>query len=186
MRVYTQEQKDRKNELKRFRYAQNPEKFREIARQKRAKDPQKFRDIVNKSNAKYRKERNEYGTRYYHENKEKCLAGNKKWREENREYWLKKMKETNYPRKKRFQEQANAYKLQHGCIDCGYKAHAIALQFDHVYGVKVKDVSQFNDWDLALEEVAKCVVRCSNCHAIKTFQQKEYRGWRKRLDNPNG
>ena len=186
MRVYTKEQKDRKNELRRVRYALNAEKFREISRQKRAKDPQKFRDAVNKSNAKYRDNRKQSALEYYYENKEKCLSDNKRWREENREYRNEYIKRINYPKKKKFQEQANAYKLQHGCIDCGYKDHAVALQFDHVYGVKVKDVSKFNDWDLALEEVAKCVVRCSNCHAIKTFQQKEYRGWRKKLDNPNG
>jgi ssDNA-binding Zn-finger/Zn-ribbon topoisomerase 1 len=112
-RIYTREQKDRHNFLKRLRHSKNPEGA-------------------------------------------KCIQ------------------------KKIFHEKANAYKLERGCIDCGYKAHAVALHFDHVYGEKVKNVCEFYDWDLALEEVAKCVVRCANCHAIKTLEKKEFKGWRKK------
>jgi hypothetical protein len=33
-----------------------------------------------------------------------------------------------------------AQKLKQGCIDCGYKGHPAALDFDHVSGVKKFDV----------------------------------------------
>ena len=61
-------------------------------------------------------------------------------------------------------------KLVSGCVDCGFKGHAAALQFDHVRGTKVRDVSQMmgHSLEAQLAEIAKCDVRCANCHAIRT------------------
>lgn len=41
------------------------------------------------------------------------------------------------------QEICAKYKMARGCIDCGYKLHPWALQFDHIpgRGKKVRDVS---------------------------------------------
>ena len=64
-------------------------------------------------------------------------------------------------------------KLESGCVDCGYKGHSTALQFDHVRGVKIKDVSKFTSLARALEEVAKCEVRCAVCHSIRTWNWKQ-------------
>jgi len=68
-------------------------------------------------------------------------------------------------------------KLAAGCTDCGYQAHAEALQFDHgddeekVAGIGRMTGSARND--LAAEMV-KCAVRCANCHAIRTAKAA---GW---------
>jgi hypothetical protein len=67
-------------------------------------------------------------------------------------------------------------KLAAGCTDCGYRAHAEALQFDHVNGEKVSGIGRMTGAareDLA-DEMTKCVVRCANCHAIRTA---EAAGW---------
>ena len=71
-------------------------------------------------------------------------------------------------------EFLRAYKLEHGCIDCGYAENADALEFDHVRGVKVTTVTSLAgaSWDRLLEEVAKCDVRCANCHAIATAERR--------------
>jgi hypothetical protein len=115
----------------------------------------------------------------YQNNKELFKEKNARWYQKNKA--THRSLSTKY--RKTFQEKANAFKLSKGCIDCGYKEHAVALHFDHVTGKKVRQICDFRNWDLALEEVSKCVVRCSNCHAIKTFKNKEFRGWRKRIDN---
>lgn len=67
------------------------------------------------------------------------------------------------------------YKLTQGCVECGYKDHFAALDFDHVRGEKLYNVSSMpsitGSWRLILEEIAKCDVVCSNCHRIRTFNR---------------
>lgn len=65
-------------------------------------------------------------------------------------------------------------KLRRGCIDCGYNKHAAALDFDHVEGSKRFNISRVKRSLEALRaEIAKCVVRCSNCHRIRTFESRQ-------------
>jgi hypothetical protein len=70
----------------------------------------------------------------------------------------------------------NEMKVTAGCIDCGFNAHPAALEFDHVRGEKLGNVSTIRNraWHLVLAEIAKCDVRCSNCHRIKTAED----GWK--------
>lgn len=80
-----------------------------------------------------------------------------------------------------------AEKMRRGCIDCGYNEHPAALDFDHVSGVKhfiiSKNVGRCIE---ALQaEIAKCVVRCSRCHRIKTFETRQS-GQNKLTPNPPG
>ena len=64
----------------------------------------------------------------------------------------------------------NAIKLESGCVDCGYNADPVALQFDHVRGKKKFDIAQRSTkpMDEVYAEIEKCEVRCANCHAIIT------------------
>ncbi|QOR55370.1 MAG: hypothetical protein SHS37scaffold145_21 [Phage 71_18] len=67
--------------------------------------------------------------------------------------------------------QLDALKLAAGCIDCGYAGHPAVLQWDHRdRSAKVANVGAMVGWAWAkvLAEMAKCDVRCANCHAIKT------------------
>lgn len=70
------------------------------------------------------------------------------------------------------------YLEEHPCVDCGEK-DPIVLQFDHVSGVKRKAVSQLAarsySWKTIEEEIAKCKVRCANCHMRKTAKQFNWR-----------
>lgn len=61
------------------------------------------------------------------------------------------------------------YKLKVGCIDCGFRLHPAALHFDHISGEKLFNVSLAKSLGSAKSEIEKCVVRCANCHAIKTW-----------------
>lgn len=68
----------------------------------------------------------------------------------------------------------DAYKLEHGCTDCGYRGHTAALDFDHLPGsVKVRDIKSGKSfgWVALQEEIAKCEVVCANCHRIRTYER---------------
>lgn len=70
-----------------------------------------------------------------------------------------------------------AIKVERGCADCGYKEHPAALDFDHRPGtVKLFNVGNFTthgSWRRVEEEIAKCDVRCANCHRIVTELRRE-------------
>lgn len=63
------------------------------------------------------------------------------------------------------------YLKTHPCVDCG-ETDPIVLEFDHVRGKKVLDVSIMTRNSYSLEklqtEIAKCDVRCANCHRRRT------------------
>ena len=56
------------------------------------------------------------------------------------------------------------------CIDCG-EDESILLDFDHVRGKKVSNVSDMVGGSYSIKaiknEIRKCEVRCSNCHRRK-------------------
>ena len=61
----------------------------------------------------------------------------------------------------------NRLKLRRGCVDCGYNAWPSALHFDHRPGeVKAFEIggAVHYSWETIIAEVAKCDVRCANCH----------------------
>jgi hypothetical protein len=70
-------------------------------------------------------------------------------------------------------EMVDAHKLAAGCVDCGYKAHPAALQYDHIVaGGKSRDISLMVTSGASIQEIMaeidKCEVVCANCHAIRT------------------
>lgn len=79
----------------------------------------------------------------------------------------------------RFAAWRDEYKVAQGCVDCGYNAHPAALDFDHrdpsskLFGLS--SGGKFG-WDKVMAEIAKCDIRCSNCHRIRTAEQRVLRG----------
>ena len=147
----------------------------------RKENLEKWKEICKRS---YEKNKHKYiltRKKYYNKNRKLVLQGKKKYYTENLENILIYNRKLRISKRSKFQEQANAYKLKKGCIDCGYKTHAVALHFDHVTGEKIKNVANYDDWELASLEVAKCVIRCANCHSIKTYENKQFRRRRKTL-----
>ena len=66
-------------------------------------------------------------------------------------------------------------KKKKGCIDCGYNLHHAALQFDHVMGDKLFNIGVKKahvSMESLLSEVAKCEIRCANCHAVATYNRR--------------
>lgn len=68
----------------------------------------------------------------------------------------------------------------HPCVDCG-EADPVVLDFDHVRGEKAGIISRMarqSNLAVVMAEVAKCEVRCANCHRRKTAETLGYYRWR--------
>jgi hypothetical protein len=70
------------------------------------------------------------------------------------------------------------YLKECSCIDCGI-SNPLVLEFDHIdpetKSANVSDlVMRRLSWKRVFAEIQKCVVRCANCHRIRTAVQ---RGW---------
>ena len=67
--------------------------------------------------------------------------------------------------------------LRGGCVDCGMNDIRV-LDFDHVRGTKRASVSTLvrigAGIERILDEIAKCDVRCRNCHALATMSRLNY------------
>jgi hypothetical protein len=84
--------------------------------------------------------------------KSRRMANTKRYRQRNREVMIR-------------------YLNHHPCVTCG-NDDILVLDFDHAPGTKAADVSilvsRGASWERIEREMAKCVVRCANCHRRKT------------------
>jgi hypothetical protein len=66
-------------------------------------------------------------------------------------------------------------KVNHGCVDCGYRGHHEALEFDHISDDKRYNISEvlWKPFSAIIEETMKCEVVCANCHRVRTFARRE-------------
>jgi 5-methylcytosine-specific restriction endonuclease McrA len=95
-------------------------------------------------------------------------------REEHKRETIKRKKKVIFENRKLLYD----YYFSHPCIDCGEK-DPMVLELDHI---KDKDMAVSKavgrGWskERILAEIAKCEVRCANCHRRKTAKQQ---GWYK-------
>lgn len=61
------------------------------------------------------------------------------------------------------------------CADCKVVYPHYVMDFDHVRGEKVKNLSKLVNstytWRLVEIEIEKCDLVCSNCHRIRTWNR---------------
>lgn len=104
----------------------------------------------------------EYGRRHYQNNKQ---------------YYIDKADKRNAIVREAVRRLVWNYLREHPCVDCGNNDPRV-LEFDHVRGKKKYNVSEMQNQrhtvKALLEEIAKCEVRCANCHRIKTFEQFQW------------
>lgn len=66
------------------------------------------------------------------------------------------------------------YLREHPCVDCG-EDDIIVLDFEH-QGDKMFNISEAPSlgvgWKTLKAEIAKCEVRCANCHRRKTHRER--------------
>lgn len=110
---------------------------------------------------KNKEDQKAYARKHYQENKDlyrarskvnrpQCIARNKQWLLE--------------------------YLREHPCVDCG-ETDVEVLEFDHIdlVGSKARRIgSHISSLGRLKKEVAKCAVRCANCHTRRTRRQL---GW---------
>jgi hypothetical protein len=75
-------------------------------------------------------------------------------------------------KRERLREKVWNYLLDHPCVGCGEK-NPLFLDFDHNEGEEKVGtitflVGQRYPWEVILNEIKKCTVRCCKCHRIKT------------------
>jgi len=101
--------------------------------------------------------------------------------EYDREYWAKTKDVRNTSKRlnqsnirDRNRQYIWNYLIYHPCIDCG-NTNPIVLQFDH-FENKVSNVADLTSASLETlqAEIDKCVVRCANCHIIKTSVEQNW------------
>jgi hypothetical protein len=77
---------------------------------------------------------------------------------------------------RRVREALAVYLATHPCVDCG-ESDPVVLDFDHrdpaTKKFSVKDHrSKSKSLDRVMQEVAKCDIRCANCHRRRTVRQR--------------
>jgi hypothetical protein len=75
-----------------------------------------------------------------------------------------------------YEKVLNHYR-NHPCVDCG-ESRLPCLDFDHIIGKKrftiANVIRKGYSWSTIKEEIDKCVVRCSNCHRMKTAKEQNW------------
>ena len=109
--------------------------------------------------------RAKYHIAWHHKTKENRVEQKRKWRK--------------ITRQKRV-DLVSEYLQAHPCVDCG-ESDIRVLDFDHL-GDKKQNVSNMlngSSFESIIAEIAKCEVRCANCHRRKTAERA---GWNFKLN----
>jgi len=107
-----------------------------------------------------------------------CQSGQRaKWYQNNKESHKATVKKNRTTAKQAAREYIDNYLDSSACVDCG-ESNPNVLEFDHVKGKKKATISKMIREGYSIgaiqKELRKCVVRCANCHRIKTAKE---RGW---------
>lgn len=88
----------------------------------------------------------------------------------------KKLRELSAKRYRERRILIDKIKIESGCIDCPYDENPAALQFDH-RNPKDKLFRISTSWGVSMvrlmAEIAKCDIRCANCHAVRTDKMRK-------------
>lgn len=120
--------------------------------------------------------------RYYHRNRAKVLSQARTYRRENRDKINKRDAEYRRTRLDKMRQADNHRKFvatrkafiaackDQPCADCGVRYPPYVMDFDHVRGVKRKDVGlmRLDSLENLMNEIEKCDVVCANCHRERT------------------
>ena len=96
--------------------------------------------------------------------------------EKNRDRVIAKAKEYSVKARVRIRAFITAHLKANPCVDCG-EANTIVLEFDHIgeAGTKHFNISDATRKGVSMkklkDEIAKCEVRCANCHRKKTYER---------------
>lgn len=107
-----------------------------------------------------------YRREHYQRNRAKYIGKARRWNAKQKEALVRFLRE---------------YLVEHPCVDCG-ETRLPTLDFDHVRGKKWMTIAQMlhNRYSVAAvkAEIAKCDVRCANCHRVRTTKKGWWRAGR--------
>ena len=100
-----------------------------------------------------------------------CFAANNaRYYLEHRDAQRARLYANSQRRRNENRRRAAEYLATHPCVDCG-ESDILVLDFDHVGG-KTSAISAMiargASWQQIEAEIAKCEIRCANCHRIRT------------------
>ena len=108
-------------------------------------------------------------------NKEDQAAASKRHYEKNKDKVKRRSYKRNVNQRQRNREYIAEVKSNSQCVDCG-ESNPLVLEFDHVIGEKVGNISDMCHSCCSIEtiqkEIDKCEVRCANCHRIQTYNRR--------------
>ena len=111
-----------------------------------------------------------------YKNKKDQAKASKRHYEKNKEKIKARTRARNKSQKKKNRHFVKWVKSRSCCVDCG-EDNPLVLDFDHVVGKKVMNISDMSRTSYSresiMEEMDKCEVRCSNCHRIATAQRRK-------------
>jgi len=106
--------------------------------------------------------------------KEDQARASAKHYEENKAAIKERSKIRNRAQRKKNKDFVDRVKRIFDCVDCG-ESNPIVLEFDHVIGDKVGNVSDMcrksYSTSTIKNEIRKCEIRCANCHRKKTHER---------------
>lgn len=96
-----------------------------------------------------------------------------------RKRWLKTPAGMEYQRQMRYRERKDLlyFTLKNKpCVECFGWFEPCQMQFDHVKGIKIKNIAQLRRCTTKsmLEEIKKCDLVCANCHALRTYKRRPH------------
>tara|TARA_Y100001001_G_scaffold163782_1_gene193805 strand:+ start:5619 stop:5984 length:366 start_codon:yes stop_codon:yes gene_type:complete len=111
-----------------------------------------------------------------YKDKEKQREAALKWYHKNKEARQEKVKKERAEGRLKVKEFIWDHKKNNPCVDCG-EDDPIVLDFDHVRGEKkftmARATSLYRSLKKVKEEIAKCEIRCANCHRKVTHKRDE-------------
>ena len=113
-----------------------------------------------------------------------CQAeSNKTHYQNNKQVYLERALTRNARVNTENKQRLYTYLSSHPCVDCG-QTDVRVLEFDHVRGKKSGDISRMVgeglSWRTIEAEIAKCQIRCANCHRIREGERRGF--WRHLFD----
>jgi hypothetical protein len=103
-----------------------------------------------------------------------CRACSRAWYQVNKDLHKSRVAARNARVRQESSALLMEYLLARQCVDCG-EADVRVLEFDHRDSVTkrcevTKLVAAGVPWPTVLAEIAKCDVRCANCHRVRTWE----------------
>lgn len=90
--------------------------------------------------------------------------------------YLKRKQQDKQKQSEKLQKLVLEYLITHFCVDCGEK-DPVVLEFDHIQN-KCDSIANLVKRRVStqtlLDEIAKCEIRCANCHRRKTSKQLKW------------